>query len=850
MLDTTTKRRIDTARDILVGKVPDPKSQVEQITIALIYKFMDDMDLDAEELGGEPSFFSGEYEKYGWRKIFNPSLGGFEMLNLYSEAILKMAQNPNLPQLFRDIFKNAYLPYRDPETLKSFLKIINDFSYDHSEKLGDAFEYLLSVLGSQGDAGQFRTPRHVIDFMTALIAPKKNETVLDPACGTAGFLISAYKHILKENSSNYDKSDPYTFEQNNVKLAEITVNGKHYKGDKLSPDDRARIIQNIKGYDISPDMVRLSLVNLYLHGFTDPHIHEYDTLTSEERWNEFYDIILANPPFMSPKGGIRPHKRFAVQSKRSEVLFVDYMAEHLTPTGKAAIIVPEGIIFQSGSAYKSLRKMLVEDNYLVGVISLPAGVFNPYSGVKTSILWLDKSLAKKTDKILFAKIENDGFDLGAQRRPIKQNDLPGVFRKLTEYRDKLMLGEDIDFESDTLVSLVEKGKISENGEFNLSGERYRENLPINTEYPLVEINELCSIESGSRQKGGSVENGIPSIGGGEISNKGKIVTTNMKYITKEHYENMNKGKLKKNDVLIVKDGATTGKVGYYDGFYEHAAVNEHVFIFRSKGSIQPQYLFEILRSEIGAKEILRYKVDGGIGGINLNVGKAKIPLPPLSVQEEIVADIESYQKIIDGARQVVENYKPKIDIDPEWEMVELGEICNFSQGTQVDKPLQLTSPKDDYVKFLRIENYTQLSDDFRYIPKELGKNKYVSADEVVVVRYGASAGFIGRGFDGILANNLFKVTPQENTVTNSYLYYVLSSIDYQNKFTNLTAGGAMPALSFRTVKEILIPIPERDVQDTIVAQIEKEKKLVNSNKQLIEIFEQKIKDRIAKVWGE
>ena len=142
------------------------------------------------------------------------------------------------------------------------------------------------------------------------------------------------------------------------------------------------------------------------------------------------------------------------------------------------------------------------------------------------------------------------------------------------------------------------------------------------------------------------------------------------------------------------------------------------------------------------------------------------------------------------------------------------------------------------------------SDLFRYIPKELGKDKYVSADEVVVVRYGASAGFIGRGFDGILANNLFKVTPQENTVTNSYLYYVLSSIDYQNKFTNLTAGGAMPALSFRTVKEILIPIPERDVQDTIVAQIEKEKKLVNSNKQLIEIFEQKIKDRIAKVWGE
>ena len=118
--------------------------------------------------------------------------------------------------------------------------------------------------------------------------------------------------------------------------------------------------KNFKGYDISPDMVRLSLVNLYLHGFTDPHIYEYDTLTSEERWNEFADVILANPPFMSPKGGIKPHRRFSIQAKRSEVLFVDYMAEHLTPTGRAGIIVPEGIIFQSQTAYKELRKLLVE----------------------------------------------------------------------------------------------------------------------------------------------------------------------------------------------------------------------------------------------------------------------------------------------------------------------------------------------------------------------------------------------------------------------------------------------------------------------------------------------------------
>ena len=308
MLDTDTRRRIDTARDILVGKVPDPKSQVEQITIALIYKFMDDMDAEAEELGGRRKFFADGFSRYGWAKLMRSGLGGHETLNLYAEAITKMPENTGIPPLFRDIFKNAFLPYRDPETLRAFLKIIDEFEYDHSERLGDSFEYLLSVLGSQGEAGQFRTPRHIIDFIVEIVDPKKTDTVLDPACGTAGFLISSYKHILKANTDE----DGYS---------------------TLTPDERGRLAGNFSGYDISPDMVRLSLVNMYLHDFSNPHIHEYDTLTSLDRWNEYADVILANPPFMSPKGGIKPHNRFSVQSKRSEVLFVDYMAEHLTPGG-------------------------------------------------------------------------------------------------------------------------------------------------------------------------------------------------------------------------------------------------------------------------------------------------------------------------------------------------------------------------------------------------------------------------------------------------------------------------------------------------------------------------------------
>lgn len=624
MLDTDTKRRIDTARDILVGKVPDPKSQVEQITIALIYKFMDDMDAESEELGGKRKFFTGDYARYGWAKLMAPSLGGHEMLGLYGEGISKMPENPGIPALFRDIFKNAYLPYRDPETLKAFLKIIDEFSYDHSERLGDAFEYLLSVLGSQGDAGQFRTPRHIIDFMVEILAPQKNETILDPACGTAGFLISAYKHILRTNTDAKGHS-------------------------KLTPDEKGRLAKNFKGYDISPDMVRLSLVNLYLHGFTDPHIYEYDTLTSEERWNEFADVILANPPFMSPKGGIKPHKRFSIQAKRSEVLFVDYMAEHLTPTGRAAIIVPEGIIFQSQDAYKVLRKILVE-NSLVAVVSLPAGCFNPYSGVKTSILVLDKSLARQSDTIAFFKVENDGFGLGAQRRAIEKNDLPQVQAELAAYLQALRSKASTEtiLAVTSTAQIVPKEKIAANGDYNLSGERYREGAERASAYLHVLLEEVAKVTSGnSAPQGDEYFTGgeaffirTSDVGAVHLSDNfvGSADKVNAKALAELRLELFPSG-----TILFPKSGAST--------FLNHrvvmgapAYVSSHLAcIICDESKALPKFVYHLL-CRVDARDITP---DQAYPSLRLSeIGAIQIPLPPLEVQKEIVAEIEGYQKVI------------------------------------------------------------------------------------------------------------------------------------------------------------------------------------------------------------
>ncbi|MDH4187813.1 MAG: N-6 DNA methylase, partial [Nitrospira sp.] len=639
MLDTDTKRRIDTARDILVGKVPDPKSQVEQITIALIYKFMDDMDAEAEELGGKRKFFTGEFVRYGWAKLMRSGLGGHEVLSLYAEGIGKMPENPGIPLLFRDIFKNAFLPYRDPETLKAFLKVIDEFTYDHSERLGDAFEYLLSVLGSQGDAGQFRTPRHIIDFIVAIINPTKKDTVLDPACGTAGFLISSYKHILKTN-----------------KDAQGQLN--------LTPDEKGQLAKNFKGYDISPDMVRLSLVNLYLHGFTDPHIYEYDCLTSQDRWNEYADVILANPPFMSPKGGIKPHNRFSVQSKRSEVLFVDYMAEHLTPTGRAGIIVPEGIIFQSQTAYTQLRKMLVEE-YLVAVVSLPAGVFNPYSGVKTSILILDKSLAKNTNTLAFFKIEKDGYGLGAQRRQLcndngdkpeycpRHSDLPQAKAELDAYLQALRSHQTAANIQPTCGLIVAKEKIAADGDYNLSGERYREGTAQSTHFPWRAIESLVETITPPVK--------IHKTAFGKV---GRFPIIDQSQDDIAGWTDDESALIRPSKPLVIF-GDHTCAVKIIDTPFAQGA--DGIKILHTIDALDPLFLFHVLRARPIESD-----------GYQRHYSKLKehqIPLPPLEVQREIVVEIEGYQKVIDGAGAVVENYRPHIPIHPEWPKRNLGTLA-------------------------------------------------------------------------------------------------------------------------------------------------------------------------------
>jgi type I restriction enzyme M protein len=810
MLDAETKRKIDNCRDVLVGKIPDPKSQVEQITIALIYKFMDDMDQLSVEQGGKASFFRGEFEKYSWSSIFDPHISGFELFNLYGEALTKMNHNPNIPQLFRDIFKNAYLPYRDPETLRMFLKEIRGFSYDHSEKLGDAFEYLLSVLSSQGDAGQFRTPRHIIDFMVKVVDPQLNETVLDPACGTAGFLISAYKNITANNQ-------------------------------KLNPDQKKRLLNNFVGYDISPDMVRLSLVNMYLHGFKEPHIVEYDTLTSEERWQDTFDVIMANPPFMSPKGGIRPHSRFSIPAKRSEVLFVDYIAEHLNPSGRAGVIVPEGIIFQSQNAYKALRKMLVE-NCLWAVVSLPAGVFNPYSGVKTCILLMDKSLAKRIDKILFVKIENDGYDLGAQRRQIDKDDLPAAQKYLNIYKSKITNYKS-EIKDSSFAIAVPKSEIAKSGDYNLSGDRYIHIDHRQTaKYPIVPLGTIVEVISGQSPDGKYYND----KGEGTPFYQGKTEFGEM-YVGEPQTWTTQITKIALKDDILMSVRAPVGPVNFAT---QKICIGRGLASIRSSKKINNLYLFYYLRS-------IQDKIKGNGGAVFDSISRTqmediKIPLPPLDVQEKIVAEIDGYQKIIDGARQIVENYKPTIKINPAWPIVELGTICELEYG-YTD-----TAKESGDTRFIRITdidgNGCLKTTDMKFINLTKESSLFLLKEgDLLVARTGATFGktlLFMECYQSVFASYLIRLNFAKDKICSNYYWTFAQSENYWNQAKILMTGGGQQQFNANAIKKIKIPLPPLVEQKQIVSQIETEQKIVNENKKLIEIFEKKISDTISSLWGE
>jgi type I restriction enzyme M protein len=814
MLDKETKNKIDDLRQILVGKITDPRSQVEQITNALLYKFMDDMDEDSISLGGVPSYFVNEYKKYSWKILLNEKTSGEERVKIYAEAIEKMYFNENLPQTFREIFKNSTLPFKEAKVFNKFITRINDFKYSNSESLGDAFEYLLSFMGKQGDAGQFRTPRHIIDFLVELINPEKKDKILDPASGTAGFLISAYKHILNQNK-------------------------KKTPGDLLNADDRKNIANNLNGYDISPEFLKVSLMNMFLHKFNNPNIFEYDTLSDDNKWNEYFDIILANPPFFSPKGGITPHNRFSIKSKRAEVLFTDYIDEHLKPNGRAGIIVPEGVIFRNDVGYKSLRIKLIK-NSLIGVISLPAGIFEPYSRVKTSILILDKKQKKKVDYIFFGKINNDGFSLTTNRSPIDKNDIPDIKSRIKK----------LDFSDEKKLKKI---KIDQIIEGNIR-EHIAEIIENKSIYDFKTLGEVADVKSGNPapQDKKLFSNGeFPFIRTSDVGiiKEGSIYSSR-DYLNLEGIKNLKK--FSKGSILFPKSGASTllnhRVIMEIDGY-----VSSHLAVIKgNKEKVLDKYLFYLLK-KVDSKDLV---ANPSYPSLNLDeIEKIEVPIPDLITQNQIVEELDGYQKIIDGCRQVIENYKPSIDVDPSWELFELKEICEKITDGSHNPPKEkigsenyMLSSKNIFNNQLNFKKPREISlDDFKI------ENKRTDVKEGDILL--TIVGTIGRSLvveknnNFTLQRSVAVIKVKKDIVNPYFINFILQTNHYQKILNDGAHGVAQQGIYLKSIGSIKFPLPSLEVQNSITNKIKNEIELVEKNKLISSIFEVKIKNKIDKIWS-
>jgi len=541
---------------------------------------------------------------------------------------------------------------------------------------------------------------------------------------------------------------------------------------------------------------------------------------------------------MTPKGGIRPHKRFSIQANRSEVLFVDYIAEHLSTSGRAGVIVPEGIIFQSANAYKALRKMLIEQNYLWAVVSLPAGVFNPYSGVKTSILFMDKVIAKKTNDILFIKIDHDGFDLGAQRRPNGKDDLPAALDAIRKYKKSLSLHDSI---NDVNALIVSKSRIAENGDYNLSIDRYRDvHVYLHQTWPFVNLGEVCELFSG----------GTPSKVDSSFWQNGSIKWISSKHIDEYHqivgYELINEKAIEKSstkiapkDSIILITRVSVGKYAYADQDY---AINQDLTAIIPLKSINPKYLYIISKK-------LAYIIENNSQGVGVRgvtrefVEKLKIPLPSLEIQKEIVFEIESYQKIIDGARQVVENWRPSFSVDPDWPLVELGEVCEVISGQSPEG--EFYNDRGEGTPFY--QGKTEFSNKYIGSPHKwtTRETKIAEKDDILMsvrapvgpVNISTQRICIGRGLAAIRASEKILIP---------FLFALLRNKEKEIKGNG---GAVFDSINRKDIESIRIPLPPLEVQHEFVARIEEEQKLVDSNKRLIDIYEAKIKSKIDEVWG-
>lgn len=516
------RRKIDQIRDYLYGGgYPDPMNNAEQLAFLFFFYLSESLDADQQRrarLTKKPydSIFACEWEVKNplnapdkktkaipreqlrwsvWAKARNgEGLVRFvrdEVFPFYAEVAGRSAVN------FMD---GARLAIDEPTVLTQIVNLVDELHLDQADAdtKGDLFEHVLKQIKQAGELGQFRTPRHVIRAIVEMIDPQIGETVYDPAAGTAGFLVAAYDHIRLANSSN-------------AAIEEVELDGKKIRrghGDKLSAAKWEILgYQTFFGNDVDNKMVHLATMNLTLRGLPNVRIARRNVLTTTldaQQKSELglpldgYNVILANPPFSGRLDKDRVVEDVKVgTTTATEILFIKYMMDNLKPGGRCGVIVPEGVLFGSTGAHKELRRQLIENNSVQAVLSLPGGVFQPYSGVKTSVLLFHKG--GKTKRVLFLHADKDGYKLDAQHdTPIEQDDLPMLVAAYqnhdTCWKKWSKRKESAEWTEKWWFATTEELRAND---YNLSAGRYRPLSQAQVEHrdPRELLDELAAIET-------------------------------------------------------------------------------------------------------------------------------------------------------------------------------------------------------------------------------------------------------------------------------------------------------------------------------------------------------------------
>jgi type I restriction enzyme M protein len=469
MIAGQLKNQIDKLwEELWTGGITNPLTAIDQISLLLLARLLDIAEVRRSKSAGQTRRRSSP--------LFGPRQQHLRWSSLKSEPadrMLSIARDELFPHLralaqgtsLAAPLLGAELVIQKPSLLASAVRTVDALPLAGGDAAGDLYEHLLSKLSTAGINGQFRTPRHVVRFMIDLVDPRPTEVIGDPACGTAGFLVGVMQHLLERYSSEAG-----------------TLRGEDgeaiYTGDKLDPHRRHIQRGMLHGFDIDSTMLRIASMNLTLHGIETPSIHYQDTLSASfcERFpalaTEGFDVILANPPFKGSLDAADVDETLtnAIKTKRTEILFVALILRMLKPGGRSATIVPEGVLFGSSKAHAALRRLLIEENGLEAVISLPAGVFRPYAGVSTAILVFTKG--GRTDHVLFYDVKADGYSLDDKRERARADDLPDA---LARFRGRLA-SKDTDRASKAFM--VPAAEIVENG-LDLSMNRYKR--PIHAE---------------------------------------------------------------------------------------------------------------------------------------------------------------------------------------------------------------------------------------------------------------------------------------------------------------------------------------------------------------------------------